>query len=179
MFDRSSQGCRFSWMFSSIPTPASSSATCPLFSPKCTRRTVCLHHRLCEHCYTSHCSAGCFSGCHTLPEPLFLGFGSLHHGNHLGSSHSIPRWSLRLCPHGATLKTAAWLTCFASFNCLFWLAAQSQGFFLRGMGLARPGDQAAVSHPAQCETHALLISAMVPHGFQSHSEIGTGQSQMV
>lgn len=57
--------------------------------------------------HTSHNSAGC---CHTLPKPLFLGFGSLHHGNHFGSSHSVPRWSPRLCPHSATLKNAVWPT---------------------------------------------------------------------
>lgn len=39
------------------------------------------------------------------------------------------------------------------------------------MGVTMPGDQAAVSHPAQCETHTLRPPAMMPYGFQSHSEI--------
>ena len=128
--------------------------------------TAGLHPCLCEDRHTSHYSAGSFSRSHILHKPLLLGSGSLHHGNQFGSSQSIPRWSLRLCPRGATLKNAAWPTrLLLCFNCLFWLVAQAQGFFCRGMGFTMPGGQAAVSHPSQCEPHALLTPMMMPRSF--------------
>lgn len=90
------------------PTPSSSFNHIPSFSPKRTWKRVRFHHRLCER--WSHLSllSARFSGCHALPKPFFLGFGSPHHGNHSGSSHSIPRWSLTL-PTWCTLKNAVWL----------------------------------------------------------------------
>ena len=161
------------------PTSTSSSATFPFRLRKEPEQPV--STLVFEDRHTSHCSAGCFSRSHILPKPLFLDSGSLHHGNRFGSSQSIPRWSLRLCRRGATLKkNAAWPTRLLScFNCLFWLVAQAQGFFCRGMRFTMPGGQAAVSHPSRCEPHALLTPMVIPRSFQSLSEIRRGQSQMV
>ena len=84
------------------PTSTSSSATFPFRLRKEPEQPV--STLVFEDRHTSHCSAGCFSRSHILPKPLFLDSGSLHHGNRFGSSQSIPRWSLRLCRRGATLK---------------------------------------------------------------------------
>lgn len=71
--------------------------------------------------HTSHNPAGCFSGCRTLPKPLFLGSGSLLHGNHFGCSRCVPRWYPRLRPHSATLRNAVWPPGFLlTFELLIW-----------------------------------------------------------
>lgn len=64
--------------------------------------------------------------------------------------------------------------CFSSFNCLFGLEVESQGFFCRGTSFTMPVDQAA-----RCETHAILTRIVMPHNFRSHSEIRSGQSHKV
>lgn len=115
--------------------------------------TALFYQHLCGDCCHSRCSAVFFSGRGTLPRPLFLSLGSIHHGNHLGSSPPIPRWSLRLCPHCATLKNAVGTqSCFSCFHCLLGSWLDPVVSLLVGM-FAHTSYQGVVFHPAQCQTH--------------------------
>lgn len=68
------------------------------------------------------------------PQAFVPSSGSIHHGNHHGSSPPHPRWSLRLGPHGATLDHAV---CFPVL--LFTVTAEPacgmipRGFLQRGV----------------------------------------------
>lgn len=86
-----------------------------------------------------------------------------------GFAHTVPRWKMQSGPR----------VCFHILIAYFDLWHSPRDFFCRGMGFAMPGDRAAVSHPPRCETHALLTPTVMPHRFQSLSEIRTGRSQMV
>lgn len=156
------------------------SATFPLFSSEWVRRRVSSQHHL-WGLVTPHTTeqAACLDATHLLSLYAWV-WGAftmetiLAHlirfpGGLWGFAHTVPCWKMRSGP----------LVCFLCFNCWFWPMAQSQGFFCRGLGFAVPGNQAAVSHPAQCETHVLLTPTLMPHGFQSRSGMRTGQSQMV
>lgn len=151
----------------------------PLLS-KCTWRAVRFHHRLWEPWSHLTLLRRLRPGCHTLPESSFLGLGSLHHGNRIGSSHSVPRWSPRLCLHGARTESCSLAHRFTVQALIAYLGLwhSPKDFSAEGC-VSLSLVTGLLSRPAQRDTRALPAPRRLAVSKAIHSAIRTGEGQMV